>query len=338
MTDHRLRHVSADELNVKDLSPEDFLQQLAGPTIITQTGTDSSRWRAMVTLLHGNEPSGVKALLRWLQSGKQPAVNAVFIIASVVAAITPPGFYYRMLPGHRDLNRCFRPPFNDREGQLALDILDALREYNPEALIDVHNTSGSGPSFGVAVSDDKLHDALITPFAPRLIITDLRLGALMEISESDLPTVTVECGGSQDPESDEIAWDGLCQYLSNDNVLQASNADFALEKLNNPVRLELCSGSKLAYANEPVDGVDLTLRPDIEHFNFGTVDTGTTLGWLGDAGLSCLTARDTTGHEQLNTLYCCEGNELRVAMPLKLFMITSNPDIATSDCLWYSAL
>lgn len=337
MSEQALQHLNAEALKLTDLSAEEFLQQLAGPAIITQQGIDNSRYRAMVTLLHGNEPSGLKALLRWLQSGQRPAVNAVFIIASVGAALAAPGFYYRMLPGHRDLNRCFRPPYNDREGQLALAILDALRRYNPESLIDIHNTSGTGPAFGVAVSDDPVHDALITPFAPRLIITDLRLGALMEVSEFDLPTVTVECGGNQDPESDEIAWDGLCRYLRTEHILQLPPADFGLEKLTNPVRLELCPGNRLVYAEQPVTGVELTLRPDIEHFNFGTVSPEATLGWLGKEGLSTLTARDSTGHEHIHQLYRCVGNELKLVQARKLFMITTNPDIATSDCLWYCA-
>jgi hypothetical protein len=39
-----------------------FLAQLGGPTAIHITGHDTRRCRVVVTLLHGNEPSGLKAV------------------------------------------------------------------------------------------------------------------------------------------------------------------------------------------------------------------------------------------------------------------------------------
>ena len=57
--------------------------------------------------------------------------------------------------------------------------------HHPEAVIDLHNTSGSGPSFGVCTHMDRQHDALVSLFTQRLIVSNLGLGALMEISEDD---------------------------------------------------------------------------------------------------------------------------------------------------------
>ncbi|MBQ0785555.1 MAG: hypothetical protein KBT66_15110, partial [Amphritea sp.] len=48
-----------------------FLRQLGGPTLIVVDGRDNSRCRAIATLLHGNEPSGVRAILGWLRSGER---------------------------------------------------------------------------------------------------------------------------------------------------------------------------------------------------------------------------------------------------------------------------
>jgi hypothetical protein len=67
-------------------------------TCLLFTGGDESRTRALVTLLHGNEPSGVRALRRWLLSQQQPAVNLLCIVASVHAALELPEFSHRMLP------------------------------------------------------------------------------------------------------------------------------------------------------------------------------------------------------------------------------------------------
>ncbi len=225
-----------------------------------------------MTLLHGNEPSGAMALYRWLQSGRRPAVNVVCIVASVAAALEPPLFSHRMLPRARDLNRCFRPPFDDAQGALAEEILEILRLHHPEAVVDMHNTSGSGPSFGVCTHMDRQHDALVSFFTQRLIVSNLGLGALMEISESSVPTVTVEVGGRLDEQAHELAYEGLCRYFAAaDRAGSAAETDWGLELLRDPIRLELNDNVTLTYAEQPSASYDITLKADIEHHNFGTV-------------------------------------------------------------------
>ena len=55
-------------------------------------GRDGSRTRVATTLLHGNEPSGLRAFLAWLRTGAVPAVDTRLIVAGVEAALAPPGF------------------------------------------------------------------------------------------------------------------------------------------------------------------------------------------------------------------------------------------------------
>ena len=45
-------------------SPLEWLDRLQKPTVVRVAGRDPSRTRAMATLLHGNEPSGLFALHR----------------------------------------------------------------------------------------------------------------------------------------------------------------------------------------------------------------------------------------------------------------------------------
>jgi hypothetical protein len=314
----------------------EFLQQLAHPTCIVIDGEDKSRTRAFVTLLHGNEPSGTKALLRWLKSGRKPAVTTICIVASVQAALEQPEFEYRVLPGLRDLNRCFRAPFDDSQGAFAKQILDLLREFNPEAVVDMHNTSGSGPGFGVAIYADAKHKALVSLFTDRLVTNDLRLGALMEISEHLFPTVTIECGGRLDDDADELAWNGLRRFMSLADIFTAQSTQQDIEILRNPVRLELASDCSLDYADSPGSGHDLILKTDIERHNFGVVEKGTQLGWVGDKGLSIFSASNIKSECVLNELLTIENSLLYTSQNLKLFMITNNPVIAKLDCLFYA--
>jgi hypothetical protein len=315
---------------------QEFLHLLGGPACFFLEGEDATRTRALVTLLHGNEPSGAMALFRWLKSGQRPAVNMVCIVASVVAALEPPVFSHRMLPRARDLNRCFRAPFDDAQGALAEEILEILRMHHPEAVVDIHNTSGSGPSFGVCTHMDREHDALVSLFTQRLIVSNLGLGALMDISEHSYPTVTVEVGGRLDDEAHALAYEGVCRYFMASTVLAQGKTDWGLELLHNPIRLELCEHVTLTYADEPCDSYDITLKTDIEHHNFGSVSADTLLGWARGPERSVFRALDASGCCAVTQLVRIVDGELYPARPLKLFMITNNAAIAESDCLFYA--
>jgi hypothetical protein len=313
-----------------------FLSLLDGPAHIRISGRDSTRCRAVTTLLHGNEPSGLVAIFNTIKLGVTPAVDMHYFILNVEAAKQPPGFFYRMLPGLKDQNRCFAPPFDDSsEDQLALELLQKLVELNPECLIDVHNTSGSSPAFGVTTFMDTKHNALVSLFTQRIVVTDLSLGSLMEISESILPAVTIECGGAADAESSTLATEGLIKYLTLEDVLTERQSDLMLEHFENPVRLELKPGASIAYANHHSIDHGVTLRPDIENHNFGHVGASYHLGYLSGEIGDLLSAKDSKGIERLDEFFCAKNGELFPTKTLKFFMVTTNPEIAKNDCLLY---
>jgi hypothetical protein len=316
---------------------EAFLRNLGGPSCLVLPGRDPGRCRALVTLLHGNEPSGVLALRRWIASGEQPAVTVIAIVASVHAALAEPAFSHRMLPRARDLNRCFKRPFEDEQGRLARAIMEELAERAPEAVVDMHNTSGSGPAFGLCTHLDPQHDALVSLFTRRLIVTHLQLGALMDLSEEKRPTVTVEVGGRLDEDAHAVAWDGVQRYFRAQQVLRDDLAhDWGLEVLHNPIRIELLDGASFTYADRPQPGYDITFSPDIEHLNFGTVSEQARLGWVQGDPRQLFRAIDEHGRCAVSELLRVRDGGLFPAQPLKLFMITTNAAIAQSDCLCYA--
>lgn len=314
----------------------DFLTQLGGAVLILVPGRDSSRYRAVSTLLHGNEPSGVRALHRFLRAGHEPVVNLLCFIPAVEAALHESLFQHRYLPGERDQNRCFRPPFNDRPGRIAQRMLQLLALYRPECVIDIHNTSGAGPAFGVVTHEDCRHEALVSLFTRHLVVTDLALGALMEQSRPHCPIVTVECGGAGDKRADRVAFEGLMRYVDDDPVLELASG-VQLELYRHPVRLELSAGAVLAFDTRPVPGADLTVPPDLERFNFGTAPRDTFIGWLGSpSSRQRLHARNGAGVERIDEWFRIDEGRLLTNRPLKLFMITHRREIALSDCLLYA--
>lgn len=329
MSGIKLNHLH--DLQLQQISQDfhEFFQHLGGATVLHLRGCDNNRCRVLVTLLHGNEPSGLKGIHRFIREGRKPATGVKVIIASVVAAKTKPLFHYRMLEGQRDLNRCFAGPINDLQGQLALAIMKQIRECQPEAIVDMHNTSGSGPAFSVSAKYSAEHLVLSSLFTKRTVFTDTRLGSIME-QDFDCPIITVEAGGSYDPQSDQNAYEGLCQFLQNDTVFELKQE---VEVLLKPRRLEVLKNKQLVYANDRDRHADITLRQDLEKFNFGSTPGGTRLGWLNASLHECF--KLDSHNELLSEGFAVENGELVTRQPMKLFMVTTRKDIALSDCVFY---
>ena len=312
-----------------------FLDQLGGPVIIKVSGRDNSRCRFMVTLLHGNEPSGIKATHHLLCTGFQPEVTMFMAIVSVDAALADPLFTYRFLPGQNDMNRLFTASPEDNQGAIAIALLEIIRNVQPEAVVDVHNTSGDGPAFAVCVEPHAHYLDLATFFSHRLIVTGHRLGALMEVSDLDCPILTVECGGASQLQSDEIALKGLTRFFSQ-TQLYTSVAVEEVDIYYHPVRLELAQGGRLSYSNEFQPDMDITLPIHIDRRNFGVARPDTSLAWLSSQGFRQLRVMDECGRNVIDNFFVERDGKLYPKTTLKLFMATTNPDIAVSDCLFYA--
>lgn len=312
-----------------------FLQQLSGPTIIHLEGRDKSRCRVVVTLLHGNEPSGLKAIHQLLREGVEPEVSILVAIVSVNAAREDPLFSHRFLPGERDINRLFRPPFTGAQGALAEKLLAIIRSAAPEVVLDIHNTSGNGPDFAVCIRDHRHYLDLAEQFTDRLVITDLRIGALMEVEDLGCPILTLECGGAQQPQSDTVAVRSLSHFFHAPDLFEPVLSE-KIDIYHHPVRLELEEGASLCYAEGPQSGVDVTLPATIDHYNFGITWPDTPLAWLGPQGIQTLKLRDASGNNRIDEYFAVREGVLYPRQMLKLFMVTTNPDIAISDCLLYA--
>ncbi|GAB3038278.1 M14 family metallopeptidase [Bowmanella dokdonensis] len=327
-----LDRFGAGELKLGD-SPQAFLHGLRGPTLIDVKGRDQSRCRMISTLVHGNEPSGFIALHRWLSEGHQPATNLCFILASVQAARKTPLFTTRYLAEEEDLNRCFGQPGHGPVYQRGRAIMQAIRELRPEVLLDLHNTSGEGPAFAVSVRDGDSERALAGYFTDTMILTGLRIGALME-QDFGCPNVTIECGGAGQRHSHQTAYLGIKSLCDAQDWRRPAGLS-PVQVLRAPLRVELRRGFRLEYADTASGAADLCLRPDIESLNSGTAAAGTLLGRLGEAGLEMLAVRNERGEEVSRNLFSVKGDCLVSRVPLRIFMATPRVDIATTDCLFY---
>jgi hypothetical protein len=312
-----------------------FLRWLGGPAWIAVPGRDRGRVRAVVTLIHGNEPSGVRAVHGWLRTGAVPAVDTVFLIASVEAALAPPGFAHRMLPERGDLNRRFLPPYAGSEGALAREVVERLRATGPETLIDLHNNTGHNPAYGVGPVMDTPHLALTALFGRHFVHSDLELGALVEATQRDFPSVTIECGRAGDPTADAAARVGLDRYLSDDAVLEDRPPARDMDVLIAPIRVSVRPGLRVAFGAAPRPEVAFTVAEDIDRHNFERVPPGAPIGWVED-GIWPLEAHDAGGREIAREMFEVTDGTLRARRSMIPIMMTTDATVALSDCLFYA--
>lgn len=339
-----LRHTGRPAPATIPADPAAWLATLGGPVAIRVPGRDRGRCRAVVTLLHGNEPSGVRAVHGWLRDGLEPATDALIVVASVEAALAEQPFTTRQLPGAPDLNRLFLAPGHATpHGRLAAAILAAVLETRPEALVDIHNNSGHNPAYGVARRPGPAELALCALFGGIVVRYDLRLGALIEATEHLFPSVVVEAGRAGDPAADAVARAGLDRLLGESDLLAGAGARPAAELrlLGAPVRVEAAPGTTLAFGSGPgpagaASSPDLVVDEEVDRHNFELLPAGTPLGWVREGAAWPLAARGADGREVSRALFSVQGGRLVAAAPLVPIMMTTDARIALSDCLFYA--
>ena len=309
-----------------------FLKALKRPTMIYLPGKDESRTRVLVTLSHGNEPSGFRAVHQWLRKGRKPFVNIIIILGGVEAALTEPLFSHRYPPGKKDLNRCFYPPYDSSQGHLAQAMLNCICESHPESVVDMHNTSGFDSAYAISYGHSLEKQMLAGVFADTLIVSGLRVGSLME-QDFKCPVITVEVGGNKDPGSFVVAMEGIEKYFLKEKLFENSGE---ISIFHNPLRLELASRIQIGHAIDgPLIGKDITIRSDIESLNSVTIGTGEPLGWLDMKKFSILCVKSPGQNQRADEYFSIKEGRLYPKRPMTLFMATKQVEIAASDCLFY---
>ena len=328
---------------------EQFLLSMSGPTVIDVTGLNTKKHRVINTLLHGDEPSGLIALHRWLTTrdeNKLPQTNLRFIICSVEAASKSPLFSRRFIEGNKDINRCFGQVEKTQNVknislkkkhlgcyQRANLIEQAIRDVNPEMVIDLHNASSPSPTFSISsiITTETL--SLASFFCQTLILSDLHLGSLME-QDFAYPFITIECGGSLDEQAHEVAFAGISHIASCENI-DYIHQEKNVEVIYRPLRLQTKNGINLSYAEHDEGYTGVTLKSNIEHLNFGGAQQDEMIGWIDGNGIENIQLLDKQGNNVVNEYFYTRENQLVCRHNLRIFKATNNKQAALNDCLFY---
>jgi len=317
---------------------EQFLLSMTGPTVIDVTGLNTDKCRVINTLLQGDEPSGLIALHRWLitrDENKLPQTNLRFIICSVEAASKSPLFTKRFIKGGKDINRCFGETEQKHQGchERAKLIEKAIREVEPEMVIDLHNAASPSPTFSISsvITTETL--SLASFFCQTLILSDLQLGSLME-QEFSCPFITIECGGSLDEQAHEVAFAGI-SHIANCENIDYIHQEKNVEVIYRPLRLQTKRDINLSYAEHDEGYSGVTLKTNIEYFNFGGANQDEMIGWIDGNGIESLQLLDKQGVNVIDEYFYARENQLVCRQNLRIFKATTNKQVALNDCLFY---
>lgn len=320
-------------------TPLAFLKNINKPFWIFIEGEDQSRSRVITTLLHGNEPSGITALHKWLLFNKKPAVNMYFFIGAVRAALTEPYFSNRYLLNGQDLNRCFKSEIEGEGGALANEVLNFIYNLNPEAVIDLHDTTSPGESFAISIKDTHTHKALASIFTNKLVINHLRLGAIMEANHYGLPIVTIECGGYNDPMSVKTAYIGIERYAESEDLWHEFNTGYYCDDIkvyHNTFRLEYIQDGQISFGPQLDEASDLTILNTCSNKNFNLFKQGQVFAYTKSNNLNIFKAFiDNPNDNYVSDYFIYNQGKIIVRQDITIFMLTNNPLISKNDCVCY---
>lgn len=315
----------------------DLLHRLGRPTLVRWPGTGQARPRAVATLLHGDESTGLQAMLRVLRRRRVYPFDLYHVIGNVKAALEPPGFAYRYLDDQEDFNRLWGlgdPTTSQRRAADA--ILRELRAADLESLVDIHNNTGDNPFYAIVTIETPEVINLATLFTTTLLRWDLELHTLMEATHDLCPSIAVECGLPGRPESVAFAVDALRRYLgaeplATNQVLRDHDLLGGMHKVM--VRPEV----HFRFGGELDDEVDLVLDRDLDAHNFREVPAGLVLGWVQPGAAMPLHAIDADGHDVTDRHFAVVGQHVVVTTPGTPVMMTRTVEATRKDCLFYLA-
>jgi hypothetical protein len=75
---------------------------------------------------------------------------------------------------------------------------------------------------------------------------------------------------------------------------------------------------------------------DVDRHNFQTLPAGTRLGWIQQGAGCPVEARDASGTDRAPSLFEAIGSTLCTRRQLTPVMMTTSPEIARADCLFYA--
>jgi succinylglutamate desuccinylase len=326
MLDTELRTVSSVPGEFITCGTRDLHGLLGGPTIIHLPGAQPAPPLFISTLLHGNETTGFAALQNVLEHYDCRPPRPVSIFIGNVAAARHD---QRYLPGQADFNRIWTGG-GTRHHALAQHVLEAMRELDVCACIDIHNNTGRNPHYSIVATRDRRHLALARTFGERVVYATYPDTSCSVAFSALCPAVTLEAGVVGDATGVDHVARYLMSCIEEDVWTREVGDDVDLYHTVAAVRVkESCT------VGLDGDGTDLELPPDVDNLNFIMLDPGTRLANARNGCGDCVTVHAEDSRLGRSDFLTVENGELRTTRRVMPAMLTTDCDIIKMDCLCY---
>jgi hypothetical protein len=316
----------------------ELLRELGTTTWLRLPGTGAEPARAVVTLLHGDESTGLEALLTVLRRRRSFPFDLHVVIGNVEAAVHGSGFAHRYLDGQEDGNRVWGLPLPaDPTPQrlAAAAILEDLLAAPLAGLIDLHNTTGANPFHALVTDDDPAAIDLATRFTTTLLRWDLGVGTILEAVAPHAPAAAVECGLPGRHVSTAFAVDGLRRFLG---PPPGASPPVEHDMINDLRKVVIHPEVRFRFGGIPDREVDLTLVPDGDAVNLRRVEAGHVLGHVRPGAPQPLRVTTADGTDVTNDLVAVTPDGAVVTcVPTTPVMVVRTVEAARKDCLCYLA-
>jgi predicted deacylase len=315
-----------------------LLRRLGRPTLVRIPGASTGRARAVSVLLHGDEPTGLHAVVEVLRERPRLPYDLYVFVGNVRAALAHQDRAVRFLDDQEDLNRIWAPASTTTPlRRTASEVLDHLRRADVEALVDLHNTSGDSPVYAIVTRPTVGNLNLATLFTPRVVHWELSNGALVEAVQDERHATAVELGRPGQPGGIDAAVTGLRRYLDV-AVLDEPRSQQPHRLLAGLHRVTVPPGVALRFGG-PLDGtVDLVVPDDADRHNFVEVAAGHTLGRVRPGAGIPVEVVAPDGRVATEELLRIDGDRLVLTRPATPVMMTRTVEAVRKDCLVYLAV
>jgi len=323
-------------LNILDSIPERFLgvqvselyKVLSGPTLIHLPGRHKERLFVSV-LLHGNETTGfiaMQSLLKKYAGRELPRAMSIFV-GNVDAA----KHCHRRLEGQPDYNRIWKHE-NSAEHNMAMQVMDIMRELGVFISVDVHNNTGLNPHYACVNRLDNSFFQIATLFSRRVVYF-IRPEGVQSMAFSDIcPSVTVECGQPGHTHGTEHVMEYLdgCMHLSKIPSAPVHKQDIDL--LNSVAMMKVPENVSFGFGAEDAD---ICFDDNIDSMNFKMLPAGTMFAKVKPGNDINVKVFDTFGSDITNGVFTVKNGILYTNIEMMPSMLTMDKEAIRKDCLGY---
>lgn len=313
----------------------DVLSKLAGKPALLHLpgGRPGTPARLIVTLLHGNEDSGFRALCRWLRTAPTPRQPLWVFIGNVRAASQNGWFADRYLDDQEDFNRVWGiQPATTRMRLCAKQVLEAVTAGPLEAAVDIHNNTGDNPLYAIVPQPDGPNFALAAALADIGLLWGTQQHTLMQALVGTCPAVAMECGRAGVDAHVDVAVDVIETFLAAERFTGARPA----RVLRVDSRVEVRREVAFDFGTELREDLDLVITPGLDAANFEHLPAGTVLGCTVRGGDVPFVVLDGEGADTTAAhLRVDDAGRIALTRDVIPAMMTRTPEQTRRDCLFY---